>query len=86
MLCTPGDGRKLSPGAGLLNIAGEKIEDSGILGLRAFIRKGLRFAVFFFFVIRGLFLFALDYLPLTGYDVPGRMSHGTKTDSAHRQL
>ena len=33
VLCTPGDGRKLPPGTGLLNIAGEKIEDSGILGL-----------------------------------------------------
>ena len=29
---TPGDGRKLPLGTGLLNIAGEKIEDSGILG------------------------------------------------------
>ncbi len=32
VLCTPGDGRKFPPGTGLLNIAGEKIEDSGILG------------------------------------------------------
>ena len=29
---TPGDGRKLSLGTGLLNIAGEKIEGSGTLG------------------------------------------------------
>ena len=32
MLRTPGDGRSFSLGTGLLNIAGEKIEGSGILG------------------------------------------------------
>ena len=33
---TPGDGRKFSPGTGLLNIAGEKIEGSGISGHLSF--------------------------------------------------
>ena len=36
---TPGDGRKFPLGTGLLNIAGEKIEDSGILGHSLFMKK-----------------------------------------------
>ncbi len=36
VLSTPGDGRKFSPGTGLLNIAGEKIEGSGISGHLSF--------------------------------------------------
>ena len=39
VLCTPGDGRKFPLGTGLLNIAGEKIEGSGILGHSLFVLR-----------------------------------------------
>ena len=62
VLRTPGDGRKLPPGTGLLNIAGEKIEDSGILG-HSYLESKTAFAVFFLLLLNAQERISADKKP-----------------------